>query len=409
MSRPVYVLGGAQTDFAVNFSRQQVEIDAIMRLALEGALDSTSIEPTDIECAHVGNFTGELFSHQGHLGGIFASLHPAFHGLPCSRHEAACASGSVAVLAAAADIECGRYDLACVLGVEQMRNVPGKVAADYLAAAAWYGREGEGATYLWPHMFSNLAEEYDQRYGLDYSHLMAIASKAFANGKGNPNAQSRKWTFTEASFTADDEANPVVEGRIRRQDCGQVTDGAAAIFLATEDYARRYASARGIALDSLPRILGWGHTTGTMMMATKLEASRGESGYMLPHLKNAIDDARERADVGLDDIDAAEVHDCFSITEYMLTEHLGLTGPGQAYMAIDAGDTAMGGKLPINPSGGLIGGGHPVGASGVRMVLDAHKQVTGTAGDYQVGGAKRVQTVNIGGSATTAVSFVVGT
>jgi acetyl-CoA C-acetyltransferase len=188
MSRPVFVLGGAQTDFAVNYSRQEIEIDAIMRLALEGALDATSIDAEDIECAHVGNFTGELFSHQGHLGGIFASLHPAFHGLPCSRHEAACASGSVAVLAAAADIECGRYDLACVLGVEQMRNVPGKVAADYLAAAAWYGREGEGATYLWPHMFSSLAEEYDQRYGLDYAHLMAIARKAFDNGKRNPNA-----------------------------------------------------------------------------------------------------------------------------------------------------------------------------------------------------------------------------
>jgi acetyl-CoA C-acetyltransferase len=130
---------------------------------------------------------------------------------------------------------------------------------------------------------------------------------------------------------------------------------------------------------------------------------------MFPHLKNAIDDARERADVGLGDIDAAEVHDCFSITEYMLTEHLGLTEPGQAYMAIDAGDTAMGGKLPINPSGGLIGGGHPVGASGVRMVLDAYKQVSGQAGDYQVEGANTVQTVNIGGSATTAVSFVVGT
>ena len=106
-------------------------------------------------------------------------------------------------------------------------------------------------------------------------------------------------------------------------------------------------------------------------------------------------------------IDAAETHDCFTSTEYMAIDHLGLTAPGQSWQAIEDGSIELGGRLPINPSGGLIGLGHPVGATGVRMLLDAAKQVRGTAGDYQVDGANRVQTLNIGDSATTTVSFIV--
>ena len=118
--------------------------------------------------------------------------------------------------------------------------------------------------------------------------------------------------------------------------------------------------------------------------------------------------ARTRAGVGLSDLDVVETHDCFSMTEYMAIDHLGLTAAGESWKAVEAGDIAMGGRLPINPSGGLIGLGHPVGATGVRMALDAFKQTTGTAGDYQVEGAKNVQTLNIGGSTTTTVSLLVG-
>jgi acetyl-CoA C-acetyltransferase len=108
-------------------------------------------------------------------------------------------------------------------------------------------------------------------------------------------------------------------------------------------------------------------------------------------------------------IDSIETHDCFTTSEYMAIDHFGLTAPGESWKAIEAGDIALGGKTPINPSGGLIGAGHPVGATGVRQVLDSVKQVKGEAGDYQVEGAKTVQTLNIGGSGTTSVSFVVGT
>jgi len=131
-----------------------------------------------------------------------------------------------------------------------------------------------------------------------------------------------------------------------------------------------------------------------------------DAEYPLPHVRKAFEQATARANVGLDVLDVLEVHDCFSISEYSIIEHVGLAGPGEAWKAIDSGDIERGGRLPINPSGGLIGAGHPVGATGVRMVLDVHRQVTGNAGGYQVDGASVGATLNIGGSATSVVSFV---
>lgn len=404
----VYILGGWQTDFASNWARKDMDLaDAFSEVVGKG-LDSVGLDPKDIETGHVGNFVGELFAHQGLLGGFFGLVHPDFDGLPTARHEAACASGSVAILAATAEIEAGRYDLACVVGLEQMRNVGGQTAAEYLGAAAWTGHEFADATYVWPRAFSDLAEEYERRYGLKYEHLMRIAEINFANAKRNPNAQTRQWAFNEKSFTADDEANPVVEGRTRKQDCGQVTDGSAVIFLASEKRAAAYAAKRGIPLESLPRIKGWGHRSAPISYSAKVRAS-ADQDYVFPQVRRAIEDARRRAGVSdLSQIDVVETHDCFTTTEYMAIDHLGLTAPGEAWKAIEAGDIEIGGRLPINPSGGLIGLGHPVGATGVRMALDAFKQVTGQAGDYQVEGAKTCQTLNIGGSTTTTVSLIVG-
>ncbi|WP_395442872.1 acetyl-CoA acetyltransferase [Caulobacter sp. UC70_42] len=404
----VYILGGWQADFADNWARKGMDLaDAFSQVVGKG-LDSVGLDPKDIETGHVGNFVGELFAHQGLLGGFFGLVHPDFDGLPTARHEAACASGSVAILAATAEIEAGRYDLACVVGLEQMRNVGGQTAAEYLGAAAWTGHEFADATYVWPRAFSDLADEYERRYGLKYEHLMRIAEINFANAKRNPNAQTRQWAFNEKSFTADDEANPVVEGRTRKQDCGQVTDGSAVIFLASEKRAAAYAAKRGIPLESLPRIKGWGHRSAPISYSAKVRAS-ADQDYVFPQVRRAIEDARRRAGVSdLGQIDVVETHDCFTTTEYMAIDHLGLTAPGEAWKAIEAGDIEIGGRLPINPSGGLIGLGHPVGATGVRMALDAFKQVTGRAGDYQVEGAKTCQTLNIGGSTTTTVSLVVG-
>jgi acetyl-CoA C-acetyltransferase len=403
----VYILGGWQSDFSANWSRQGIDIADAFAEAVNQGLAATALDADEIDTGHVGNFTAELFAGQGLLGGFFGLVDPAFDGLPTARHEAACASGSVAILAATAEIEAGRYDLACVVGIEQMRNVPGKTAAEYLGAAAWNGHEFGDAEFVWPRAFSDLAEEYDRRHGLRYEHLMRIAEINFGNAKRNPNAQTRGYSFSPESFTANDQANPVVEGRTRKMDCGQVTDGSAVVFLASPERAAGYAAKRGIALNSLPRISGWGHRSAPISYARKIKNSEGQP-YVFPQVRRAIVDARARA--GLRDIaqiDAVETHDCFTATEYMEIDHLGITEPGKGWQAIEDGSIEMGGRLPVNPSGGLIGLGHPVGATGVRMLLDAHKQVTGSAGNYQVEGARRVQTLNIGGSTTTSVSFIV--
>jgi acetyl-CoA C-acetyltransferase len=404
----VYILGGWQSDFSANWARQGIDFAGAFSQVVGEGLASVDLEPKDIDSGHGGNFVGELFAGQGLLGGFFGLVHPDFDGLPTARHEAACASGSVAILAASAEIEAGRYDLSCVVGLEMMRNVPGQKAAENLGSAAWAGHEFQDAKFLWPRAFSDLGEEYERRWGLNYDHLAQIAEINFANGKRNPNAQTRDWAFNDKSFTKDDQANPVVEGMIRKNDCGQVTDGAAVVFLASAKRAAKYAAKRGIALESLPQIKGWGHRSAPISYDRKLRNSEGQP-YIFPQVKRAIDDARARAGVSdLAQLDAVETHDCFTTTEYMAIEHLGLTEPGKAWQAIEDGSIAMGGRLPINPSGGLIGCGHPVGATGVRMTLDAFKQVTGTADAYQVEGAKTVQTLNIGGSTTTTVSLVVG-
>lgn len=406
MSQPVYVLGGSQTDFAMNAARQGLGIFELMRDAVMAALDDASLAPGDIQAGHVGNFVGELFTGQGQLGGMFEAIDPGFHGMPAGRHEAACASGSIALLAATAEIEAGRYDCVLVTGVELERNVAGAVAAQHLGAATWVGEEAQGAKYAWPHMFHLVGEEYERRYGLRYEHLARIAEINIANARRNPLAQTRSWEYTPASFTADDTANPVIDGMIRRQDCGQVTDGAAAVILASPAFAARWAQQRGIHLADVPRITGWGHSTAHLKLAAKLQRSAADA-YVFPHVRSAIHDAFRRAQIAdVFALDGIETHDCFTATEYMAIDHFGITPPGQSWQAIESGLIDFDGRLPINASGGLIGAGHPVGATGVRMVLDAAQQVSGRAGATQVEGAKRFGTLNIGGSATTVVSFV---
>ncbi len=404
-----YILGGWQSDFSTVWSRQGIDIAEAFGECVNAGLAAAALDPSEVDTGHVGNFTAELFAQQGLLGGFFGLVDPAFDGLPTARHEAACASGSVAILAATAEIEAGRYDLACVVGIEQMRNVPGKTSAEYLGTAAWTGHEFADANFIWPRAFSDLADEYDKRYGLKYEHLMRISEINFGNAKRNLNAQTRAYNFTPESFTADDSGNPVVEGCIRKMDCGQVTDGTAVVFLASPKRAADYAKRRGIPLEFIPRISGWGHRSAPISYARKIEASAGKA-YIFPQVRRTILDARDRAGVtDIVQIDVVETHDCFTSTEYMAIDHLGITAPGESWKAIEDGSIEIGGRLPINPSGGLIGLGHPVGATGVRMLLDGYKQVTGTAGDYQIEGAKRAQTLNIGGSATTTVSFIVET
>ncbi len=404
----VYVLGGYQTDFARNWTKEQKHFSALMREGVLGALERCDIAPEEIQSAHVGNFAAELYCMQGHLGAFFTEVHPSFSGLPTARHEAACASGSVALLAASAEIEAGRYDLQAVVGIEQMKTVSPAEGGAYLGTAAWYEQEAKGIEFPFPKLFGQLGDEYDKRYGLADEHLAEISRLNYANAKLNPNAQTRTWYMTKEQALSRSDDNPQVGGRIRISDCSQVTDGAVCVFLASRGYAERYARGRGLDIAKVPRIKGWGHNTARLRFRDKVEESRGHR-YVLPHVRSTITAAMERAGIaGVEDLDGIETHDCFTTSEYMAIDHFGITEPGESWKAIDSGWLEIDGKHPINPSGGLIGSGHPVGATGVRQLLDAYLQVTGQAGEFQVEGARNFQTLNIGGSGTTSVSFVVG-
>ncbi|MEW6471461.1 MAG: acetyl-CoA acetyltransferase [Actinomycetota bacterium] len=339
---------------------------------------------------------------------MVATVDPAFAGLPVSRHEAACASGSMALLGAMADLESGRYDVALVVGAEVLRNVGGRRAGELLAVSMWNGREAVGHPFPWPCLFAEVADEYDRRWGIDGAHLSRIAELNFDNARHNPNAQTRDLTIPDGWFTQDDTANPTVVGHLRQSDCSRVTDGAAGVILASRRFAEECTRRRGTDVAELPLIKGWAHRTAPMLLKEKFRLSRGEP-YVFPHLRRAFEDVLQRAE--LPDpraIDTIELHDCFTIAEYAALDHLGLVEPGKVWQLIEDGTIEPKGALPVNPSGGLLGGGHPVGATGIRMLLDAAKQVSGTAGDYQVDGARNAMTFNVGGSFTTVAAFVVG-
>ncbi|WP_414688392.1 acetyl-CoA acetyltransferase [Mycobacterium sp.] len=395
----VWILGGYQSDFARNLTREGHDFADLTAEVVEATLAAASIDASDIGVVHVANAFGEMFARQAHLGAMPATVNAGLWNTPASRHEAACASGGVATLAAIADLRSGAYRAALIVGVELEKTVPGDIAAHHLGAAAWAGHEGAEAKFMWPYMFDKVADEYDRRYGIDEAHLRAIARLNLSNARANPNAQTRDWTVPDPLGA--DEANPPIEGRLRRFDCSQMTDGGAGLVLVSDAYLRDHPEARPIG-----RIDGWGHRTVGLGLQQKLDHAAGDP-YVLPHVRRAVLDAFERARVTLDDLDGFEVHDCFTPSEYLAIDHIGLAGPGESWKAIENGEIEIGGRLPINPSGGLIGGGHPVGASGVRMLVDAAKQVSGRAGDYQVDGAKTFGTLNFGGSTATTVSFVV--
>jgi acetyl-CoA C-acetyltransferase len=408
MARPVYILGGYQTDFARNWTKENKHIAALMREAVAGALERTQVEASEIQVGHVGNFAAELYCMQGHLGAFLVDCDPAFSGLPTSRHEAACASGSISALAAAADIEAERYDVALVLGVEQMKTVGAAKGGDFLGTAAWYDREAKGIEFPFPKLFGRLGDEYDKRYGLKDEHLAGISAINYGNAKLNPNAQTRNWYMSYEHACSSGKTNPTIGGRIKLTDCSQVTDGACAIVMASADFAHKYAERVGTTLEKIPRVLGWGHRTAPIEFSTKIAESAGRS-YVLPHTRQAIIDAYERAGVyGPESLDMIETHDCFTTSEYMAIDHFGLTAPGESWKAVEEGVIEIGGQCPINPSGGLIGAGHPVGCTGTRQLLDGYLQTTGKAGDYQVDSTRLMACLNIGGSGTTSVVHIIG-
>jgi acetyl-CoA C-acetyltransferase len=415
-----YILGGAQTDFAKDYTAAGEGFTELFKEITESGLEAVGLdydalatlkEEDRIEL-FVGNFAGELFKNQGHLGPFFSTVNPVFIGMPAGRYEAACASSSLAVSVASSRIKAGEIDLAIVVGAEIMRNVPPLEANEYLSTCADYISEGEGVRFFYPRMFGYLTEEVMRRYG-DVgeerlkSAFFEISLKNRKNAKLNKNAQTRGDTLGVDELKAlDRKYKSVFGGQTRFSDCSQISDGACILFIASPAYAEKYLKKTGRKRSEIAAISGAGFRVAELKFADKLKAAAQEK-YMLPWARQSVLDAFSKARIGIDDIDLIELHDCFCVNEYVALSNFGITEPGKEYTAIENGATQLGGKIPVNPSGGLIGAGHPVGASGARMLLDTFRQVTDAAGDYQVKGAKRGAIFNVGGSCTTTMSFVV--
>ena len=411
----VYILGGAQTDFERNWTKEGKGMIAILKEVIEDGLADVGLTFEDVKqlnlenrvACFVGNFIAEKYVDQGHLGGFLTEVDQAFYGVPSARYEAACASSSVAIDAAATKIKAGDYDVAIVVGWELMKTVDAKRGADFLGRASYYETEAKNIDFPFPKLFGKLADETLKKYTeLDEQRYMDALARIsvinYENAKRNPMAQTRKWfmNFAQASSRGT-ETNPYIGGRLAVSDSSQVTDGAAVIVLCSEDFLKKHG------IRNKPIIKGYGNRVAPMSFEKKMADNIG-SEYVLPWTRQTVLDAYERAKLTVDDIDVFETHDCFTSSEYVAISAFGLTEPGKEYEAIENGLIAFDGKKPINPSGGLIGCGHPVGASGARMFLDLYKQVTGTAGDYQVKEARNGMMLNIGGTATTNYVFVIG-
>ena len=411
----VYMLGGAQTDFERNWKKEGKNMVALLKEAVADGFANANITLDDVRelnkenrvACFVGNFIAEKYTEQGHLGPFLTEVDPAFYGVPSARYEAACASSSVALDAAQTKIMAGEYDVAIVVGWELMKTVDSSLGGDFLGRAAYYEKEGKGIDLPFPKLFGRLADETLKKYPeLDEKRYMDALARIsvinYENAKRNPLAQTRKWfmSFEQASTRGTD-TNPLVGGKLAVSDCSQVTDGAAVVVLCSEKFIKE----RNI--EDKPIIKGYGHRVAPMLFDKKM-ADNVSSEYILPWTRQAVLDAYRRSGLTVDDIDCFETHDCFTSSEYAAISSFGITAPGKEYEAIENGTIAFGGNKPINASGGLIGCGHPVGASGARMFLDLYKQVTGQAGAYQVGNVHNAMMLNIGGSATTNYVYIVG-
>jgi acetyl-CoA C-acetyltransferase len=408
-----YILGGAQSDFTRDTFSEGINVFDLFKETLAQAFADTNISPEDVDACHVGNASGDILTKYSQMGGFFSMAEEALAELPSGRHEGACASSSLAVVAGHTEVQAGFYDLVCVAGVEVMNCDATdlgelKEADQAIGTHAWPNERGDG--WVWPKLFGEFLDDYRERYNVPYKYLAEIARKNLTNAKSNPNARAKGYPFVDECFTENDEHNPVAMNGFRMHDICRTADGAAFIFLASETFAKGYAQKNGLKLENMPYIKGFAHSVMPTELAEKKRLNEKEGGdYYMPHLARAVQKVIKSA--GFDnirDLDMMELHDCFTITEYMLLDHCGFEVPGEVWKIIEDGTTARDGSFPVNPSGGLIGCGHPVGCTGVRMTLDAYKQVAGKAGDYQVDGVKNAMTLNVGGTMTTLVSFIVG-
>lgn len=356
-------------------------------MAVEAALNCLEDAGVDrVDTMTVGCMSSGLFNGQEHLGGLV----PDYLGqrfTPATRVESACASGGLAVRTAFLEVAAGLAEYALAIGVEKMTDVDGGEATAALATAADQDYEAfHGVTF--PGLYAMMANAHMHKYGTTLEQLSQVAVKNHRNGSLNPHAQFPFKVTLEQVMNSTMVADP-----LRLLHCSPITDGAAAVLLAPLETAVKMNRPYAV-------IIGIGHASDTMALCQREEL------YGIKVVEAAAQRALKVAGKTIQDIDFAEVHDCFTIAEIMVMEALGVVKPGQAGPAVMDGLTALDGKFPINPSGGLKAKGHPVGATGVAQVCEAVTQLRGEAGERQLKGAKTALTQNMGGSGASCVIHI---
>ncbi len=349
--------------------------------AINLALKDAEIGPDQVEAFYLGNFAGPSFVGQNHLAPYVASA-AGIHGVPCTRFEAACASSGSAFFHAVTAVAAGVYDVVIAAGVEVMTKQPTPRVTEILAAAGDVGGEvAAGATF--PALFAMIARRHMYQYGTTREHLAAVAVKNHLNGSKNPQAHLRKVITLEQALNGKPIAEPLTV-----YDCSLISDGAAAVVIMAADRARsgRSVRVRGVAQSSDHFALDQKEDI------TTFSANRRAAAH-----------AYQMAGVTADDIEIAEVHDCFTIAEIVAMEDLGFCAKGHGGHYVASGATGLTGLRPVNTSGGLKSKGHPVGATGVGQICDLTIQLRGEAGERQVKSAQLALAQNLGGSGATAV------
>jgi len=410
MSRRVFVAGGAITPFLgkghpdfiwkrhPDFGqRENPTLREHLTSAVTQAAENVGADLAVVDKAYVANFVGELFINQGHLGAALAGVHPALALKPTMRVEGACASGGLAMSCGVDAIRAGS-DVVLVTGVEVQTTASARTGGDYLARAADYERQRGIDDFTFPALFARRTKAYREAFGVSEEDIARAAVKAYANANKNPLAHMHARKVDLAFAAAPNDKNPNFLSHeeyapyLKVTDCSQVSDGAAAMFLVSEEGLAKM----GLKPSDAIELLGLGHATDSLYVDRDLRE--------MTTTRTAANQAYAQAGLNAQDVDLAEVHDCFTVTELLMYEALGFAAPGKGAQLLKEGVTDIGGALPVNTGGGLVGFGHPVGATGVKQVLELHRQMKGQCGEYQVPGTPSVgMTANMGGDDKTAV------
>jgi acetyl-CoA C-acetyltransferase len=378
--RPVAVIGIGKTAFGAFPDR---DLRSLAVESVQHALKDANVAAAAVQAFYLGNFAGPSFAGQNHLAPYIGTA-AGFETIPCTRFEDACASSGSAFFHAWQSVAAGIYDVVVAAGVEKMTSQSTPRVTEILAGAGDMAGEGRaGATF--PALFAMIARRHMHQYGTTREQLAAVAVKNHANGAKNPLAHMRKVITLEQALAGKPIAEPLTV-----YDCSLISDGAAAVVIVPLDHAARYNS-------RFARILSVAQTSDHVALDSKKDIT------VFPAVKTAGEKAYAMAGVGPNDIEVAELHDCFTIAEIVASEDLGFVPKGQGGKFVEAGCSAINGRLPINTSGGLKSKGHPVGATGVGQICDIVMQLRGDAGERQVARHRIGLTENLGGSGATCV------